>query len=47
MAKAKTTSSERSFSKKSKIVRKGIIAKSKTSRNKRSKNYLKPKVGQG
>ena len=47
MAKAKTNSTERSFSKKAKVVRKGIVAKSKTSRNKRSKNYLKPSVGQG
>jgi hypothetical protein len=46
MAKAKTTS-ERSFIKKPKVVRKGIVAKSKTSRNKKSKNYLKPKIGQG
>lgn len=46
MAKAKTTT-ERTFSKKPKVVRKGIVAKSKTSRNKKSKNYLKPNVGQG
>lgn len=43
---AKTTS-ERTFLKKPKVKRKGIVAKSKTSRNKRSKNYLKPSVGQG
>lgn len=30
-----------------KIKRKGIVAKSKTSKNKNSKNYKKPNVGQG
>ena len=40
-----TTSATRVASPKKK--RKGIVAKSKTSRNKRSKNYRKRSIGQG
>lgn len=46
MAKAKTQSTTL-FNKKAKVKRKGVNAKSKTSKNKGSKNYKKPKVGQG
>jgi len=35
------------FEKKKKIKRKGVHAKSKTSRNKNSTNYKKPYKGQG
>ena len=44
---AKANSIERAFLKKPKVKRKGVVAKSRTSKNKKSKNYLKPKVGQG
>ena len=35
------------FKKKPKISRKGVHAKTKQSKNKNSKNYKKPYVGQG
>jgi hypothetical protein len=47
MAKAKTTSSTSAFFAKPKKKRKGIHAKSKTSKNKGSKLYKKLNVGQG
>lgn len=51
-AKSKTTTKKAkdervSFITKSKKKRKGVHAKTKTSHNKKSKNYKKPKVGQG
>ncbi len=36
-----------SYNKKSKVKRPGVHAKSKTSRNKGSKNYKKQYIGQG
>ena len=48
MAKAKGGSGDlRTHLKKPKVKRKGIGAKSKTSKNKRSKNYKKPYKSQG
>ena len=47
MAKAKTQSSAVQFRAKPKRKRPGVHAKSKTSKNKRSKNYVKLSVGQG
>jgi len=46
-AKAKTSSAGPQFHKKPKRKRKGIIAKTKTSTNKKSKNYKKLNRGQG
>lgn len=46
MAKSKTTT-EKSFLKNPKVKRKGIHAKSKTSKNKSGKNWVKPYRGQG
>lgn len=48
MAKAKGGSGDlRTHLKKPKVKRKGVGAKSGTSKNKRSKNYKKPYRGQG
>jgi hypothetical protein len=48
MAKAKGGSGDlRAHLQKPKVKRKGIGAKSKTSSNKRSKNYKKKYIGQG
>lgn len=47
MAKAKQTSSERSFLSKPKVKRAGIHAKTKTSKIKKAKNYKKVYKGQG
>jgi hypothetical protein len=49
MAKAKKTSISASSSYKEKVKksRKGIHAKTKMSKNKNSKNYIKTSVGQG
>lgn len=44
---AKANAGSVTFSKKPKRQRPGVVAKSKTSKNKRSKNYKKPYVGQG
>jgi hypothetical protein len=44
MAKLITTTSKRE---KNKVSRPGVHAKSKSSKNKNSKNYKKPYVGQG
>ena len=44
MAKAQTAVV---FRKKSKVRRPGVHAKTKTSKNRGSKNYSKPNVGQG
>lgn len=45
---AKTKSQSISlFNKKPKVKRKGVIAKTKTSKNKNSKNYKKSYKGQG
>ena len=46
MAKAKTQSTPKRIEK-PKVRRKGIHAKSKASKGKQSKNYLKVYVGQG
>jgi hypothetical protein len=46
MAKPKSTAST-SIKLKSKVSRPGVHAKSKTSNNKMSKNYVKRNVGQG
>lgn len=46
-AKAKTSSAGPQFHRKPKAKRKGVVAKSKTSKNKKSKNYRKPNRGQG
>ena len=45
-AKAKT-STVSAHKEKPKVNRPNVVAKSKTSKNKRSKNYKKPYVGQG
>ncbi len=47
MAKAKQTSNERSFLSKPKIRRSGVHAKTKTSKNRKAKNYKKVYRGQG
>jgi len=44
MAKVQTSST---FKKKPKVSRPGVHAKTKTSKNKASKNYSKPYIGQG
>jgi|TARA_B110000503_G_scaffold50015_1_gene81101 hypothetical protein len=44
MAKLQTTTSKKE---KTKVSRPGVHAKTKTSKNKNSKNYKKPYVGQG
>lgn len=46
MAKAKTQSAAL-FNKKPKVKRKGVHAKTKSSKNKNSKNYKKPYSSQG
>lgn len=47
MAKAKTTSSIKTYRVKPKRKRPGIHAKTKTSRHKHGRNYVKVSVGQG
>jgi hypothetical protein len=47
MAAKVKTSSTSLFNKKPKVKRPGVHAKSKTSKNKISKNYVKPYVAQG
>jgi len=47
MAKATKTSNVRALHAKPKRKRKGVHAKTKASRHKGSKNYLKRNVGQG
>ena len=44
---AKANAGSVTFTKKPKRQRPGVVAKAKTSKNKRSKNYKKPNVGQG
>ncbi len=44
---AKANAGSVSFIKKPKRKRPGVVSKSKTSKNKNSKNYKKPYVGQG
>lgn len=46
MAKAKANNTT-AFQAKPKVKRPGVIAKTKQSKNKNSKNYKKPYVGQG
>ena len=46
MAKAKV-SNVTTYKKKTKVKRPGVVAKTKQSKNKQSKNYKKPYVGQG
>lgn len=46
-AKAKTNTGASTFKKKPKVKRPGVHAKTKQSKNKTSKNYKKPYVGQG
>lgn len=41
------TSSSSKFKVKPKVRRKGVVAKTRASKSKSSKNYLKKKVGQG
>ena len=45
--KSSTTSNVRMYKSRGKVRRKGIVAKTKQSKNKRSKNYKKPYRGQG
>jgi hypothetical protein len=47
MAKAKVKEATASFRPKSKVQRRGIHAKTKTSNQKASRNYKKPYRGQG
>lgn len=47
MAKAKVKEASASFRPKSKVQRRGIHAKTKTSNQKASRNYKKPYRGQG
>ena len=47
MAKAKSTKEVRNYHAKPKAKRPGVHAKSKASRSKNSKNYLKRNRGQG
>lgn len=47
MAKAKVKEAAASFRPKSKVQRRGIHAKTKTSNQKASRNYKKPYRGQG
>ena len=46
-AKIKTEASSLTYKEKKKVRRKGVHAKTKTSKNKNSKLYSKPYVGQG
>jgi len=46
-AKVKTAASSLTYKEKKKVRRKGVHAKTKTSKNKNSKLYSKPYVGQG
>jgi len=46
-AKVKSAASSLTYKEKKKVRRKGVHAKTKTSKNKNSKLYLKPYVGQG
>lgn len=46
-SKSKSTSTASKFKVKPKVRRKGVVAKTKASKLKSSKNYLKKKVGQG
>ncbi len=46
-AKIKTAASSLTYKEKKKVRRKGVHAKTKTSKNKNSKLYSKPYVGQG
>ena len=46
-SKSKSTSSVSKFKVKPKIRRKGVVAKTKASKLKSSKNYLKKSKGQG
>ena len=46
-SKSKSTSSVLKFKVKPKIRRKGVVAKTKASKSKTSKNYLKRSRGQG
>ena len=46
-AKVKTAASSLTYKEKKKVRRKGVHAKTKTSRSKQNKNYSKPYVGQG
>ena len=45
-AKVKSAASSLTYKEKKKVRRKGVHAKSKTSKNKNSKLYSKPSVGQ-
>ncbi len=45
--KSAGTSNVKTYKNRGKVTRKGIIAKTKQSKNKRSKNYKKPYRGQG
>jgi hypothetical protein len=47
MAKAKSTKEVKRWVQKPKAKRPGVHSKTKASRSKRSKNYLKRNVGQG
>jgi hypothetical protein len=47
MAKSKSTASSATFKLKTKVRRPGVHAKSKASRSKGAKNYIKRNVGQG
>lgn len=46
-SKSKSTSTASKFKVKPKILRKGVVAKTKASKLKSSKNYLKKSRGQG
>ena len=46
-SKSKSTSTSSKFTVKPKIKRKGVVAKTKASKLKSSKNYLKKSRGQG
>jgi hypothetical protein len=46
-AKSKSTSTSSKFAVKPKVKRKGVVAKTKASKLKSSKNYLKKSRGQG
>lgn len=47
MAKAKSTTSIKTWQEKPKVRRKGRVSKKNSSKNKSSKNYVKPYRGQG
>ena len=47
VAKVKSSASSLTYKEKKKVRRKGVHAKTKTSKNKNSKLYSKPYVGQG